>query len=70
MAVEWVAFLFHIRETLVSKLGSQTGYPDRGFSWFFAVPLMQIRLMTASFHSLSLITQSFDATYSGLLTAS
>jgi hypothetical protein len=39
MAVEWVALLFHIQETSVSKLGSETGYHGRGFPWFFTVPL-------------------------------
>jgi hypothetical protein len=29
--------LFHIREVLVSNLGSVTGYPAWGFSWFSSV---------------------------------
>jgi hypothetical protein len=38
VVVEWLAFLFRIREVLGSNIGLETGYPDWGFSWFSSVP--------------------------------
>jgi hypothetical protein len=38
VAAEWLAFLLHIRDNLGSNLGPETGYSDRGFSWFFSIP--------------------------------
>jgi hypothetical protein len=32
------AILFYILEVLASNLGQETGYPDRGLSWFSYVP--------------------------------
>jgi hypothetical protein len=36
--VEWLALLLRIREVPASNLGSETGYPDYGFSLFSSVP--------------------------------
>jgi hypothetical protein len=36
--VEWLTLLLCIREVSDSNIGPETSYPDRGFSWFPAVP--------------------------------
>jgi hypothetical protein len=37
VVVEWLKLLLHNREVPGSNLGPETGYPDRGFSWFSSV---------------------------------
>jgi hypothetical protein len=38
VVVEWLTLLLRIRKVPGLNLGSETGYPDLGFSWFSPVP--------------------------------
>jgi hypothetical protein len=37
VVVKWLTILLRVRERQCSKLGLNTGYSDRGFSWFSSV---------------------------------
>jgi hypothetical protein len=43
--VEWLTLLPRIREVHASNLGSETGYPDSGFSWFYSVLQANARIV-------------------------
>jgi hypothetical protein len=38
IVVKWLTLLLHNQEVPGSNIGSETGYPDWGISWFFSVP--------------------------------
>jgi hypothetical protein len=46
IVAEWLTLLLRIREVSVSNLGSETGYPDWGLSWYFSVSPGEFRNST------------------------
>jgi hypothetical protein len=40
VVAEWLLLLLRVQKALGSNLGPETGYPDRGFSWFSSVPIL------------------------------
>jgi hypothetical protein len=63
---EGVTLLTHIREVLGSNFGRDTGYHDRGFSWFSSVPTGKWR-SNKSIRPGSLPAKSFSQLITSLL---